>query len=58
MEQQAFPGLPVGNGHLQGGYGRMDGLHIGTEGPANDFPVIKVSSPPSDIPGLLGCTDT
>jgi hypothetical protein len=42
MEQQTLSGLPVGNGRLHCGTGRMDGLHIATEGPANDLPVIKV----------------
>jgi hypothetical protein len=32
----------VGKGHPQGGNGRMGRLHIAAEGPANDFPVIKV----------------
>jgi hypothetical protein len=40
MEQQALLSLPAGKGRL----------HIGAEGPADDFPVIKVFSPPSDTP--------
>jgi hypothetical protein len=44
MEYQAIPGLPVGKGHLEGGNGRMDGLHAGTESPANDLPVIDRKS--------------
>jgi hypothetical protein len=57
MEYLALPILPVGKRRLQGGNGRINGLHVFAEGPADDLPVIEVFFPPSDISSLPGYAD-